>query len=1082
MVHHPHARRRGRLPTWVAVLAVLLLPPGAARAQQVLRESFAQVGGSQAVQLTADRIATWTEGSQRVFLLRGKAVVTQGEIAVRMAHGVVWIDESQHAKTGTYVLEVYGEGPIGLEYRTQAQADFGYVQLATRGEINIKSFASKVVQQDLTADPTYQRARGNRAVVAAAVEPRPAPTIVQAQATNPAPQVVQAVAQQVPPQAPPGTPERRTVPVPPGPDGVQVPTPATAPGKLDEAPAPRPLEGPPPAEGPPKQLTIRPRSGQELQSKIVPMPNGETAVVITSGVILNVTAPGSQGGLLDIEADRLCVWTRGNAQDLFGNLKSPQGQTSRSLEFYLSGNVEIRSQTEKEAITQRAAEVYYDVGRNVAIAIKSDLEIKEPKIPFPIHLRSEELFQLNATTFQAKESAVYSTILPSDPGLRVVVKEVTIEERAPQPRGLLGLFRQEPVAQVQGQPPPEKERYFNGENFTVNLEGVPIFYFPYFRGRVTDPLGPLEAISFNANRIFGFQTYITWDMFDLLGLQRPEGDRWRLYTDYLSDRGPALGTEYDFSGRNFFGAPANYDGLVKLYGISDRGRDILGGDRGDFIYLGPGQMVPVDHPELRGRALAKVNVQELPNGFTFQSQVSAVSDRNFLEQFYLPEWLNDLDQHTYAYLKQQNNNWAWTLYGQTRLRSWITETEWLPRADGFLLGESLLGDRVTYNAHASAGFARLRPADLPPPTFPYQPNDVRLDVGRVDLIQEASLPFYLGAVKTVPYVVGDVAGYSEDIYGDARGRLYGGAGVRTSLPLSRLYPGVQSELFNLNGIFHKIELNSNYYYARTNVSMLDLPQLDRLNDDATDRTLRDIRPYLPTINPGNAVNLTSSLLYNPQVYALRRLVDSRVDTLDDINVLQLDLRQRWQTKRGFPGNQHVVDWMTLDLRGSVFPGGSRFDFGKSVGILEYDYLWNVGDRTAFFANGWLEPFENGPRVFNVGTILNRPDNTTFTLAYRQYDPLESRAVFGSVSYAFSAKYALTASTAWDFGIDQQDYSIMLSRIGTDLQVSFGVTYNSILNNFNIAFEIVPSLLRGQIRSSGPFALTGPGNMVNSNGR
>ena len=60
------------------------------------------------------------------------------------------------------------------------------------------------------------------------------------------------------------------------------------------------------------------------------------------------------------------------------------------------------------------------------------------------------------------------------------------------------------------------------------LEGLPVFYFPYLAGDVQDPLGPLDAITFNANRIFGFQVYSTWDVFDLLGLYRPPGQRWRL--------------------------------------------------------------------------------------------------------------------------------------------------------------------------------------------------------------------------------------------------------------------------------------------------------------------------------------------------------------------------------------------------------------------------------------------------------------------------------------------------------------------------------------------------------------------------
>ena len=66
------------------------------------------------------------------------------------------------------------------------------------------------------------------------------------------------------------------------------------------------------------------------------------------------------------------------------------------------------------------------------------------------------------------------------------------------------------------------------------------------------------------------------------------------------------------------------------------------------------------------------------------------------------------------------------------------------------------------------------------------------------------MPFYLGAFKVAPYLVGDVAYYSQDVNGDSVGRVYGGGGIRWSLPFSRLFPDIQSDLFNLNGIYHKV--------------------------------------------------------------------------------------------------------------------------------------------------------------------------------------------------------------------------------------------------------------------------------------
>jgi hypothetical protein len=221
-----------------------------------------------------------------------------------------------------------------------------------------------------------------------------------------------------------------------------------------------------------------------------------------------------------------------------------------------------------------------------------------------------------------------------------------------------------------------------------------------------------------------------------------------------------------------------------------------------------------------------------------------------------------------------------------------------------------------------------------------------------------------------------------------------------------------------------------------------------------------------------------------------------VDTLDTIDVLQLDLRQRWQTKRGYPGQEHIIDWMTLDLSASIFPqsgrsstwpyqtyqllppgqqppppaplpNAQRDNFDEPFAFLEYNWLWNIGDRTALASTGWVDPIDNGPRVFTFGTYLNRPDRTNIYLGYRQIDPLHSKAVVASLSYVFSPKYAMTASSVYDFGTAQAvSNSLIFTRMGSDLQVSIGFTYNTLQNNFGFTFEVIPNLIPANRHTTG----------------
>jgi hypothetical protein len=774
-------------------------------------------------------------------------------------------------------------------------------------------------------------------------------------------------------------------------------------------------------------------------------------MVVTGGVTLTVREPGATGvRLLDIEADRVVVWTHGSFQDLFSNIETSEGHTTKEAEFYLAGNVELREQNGPLSRTLRANEVYYDVGRNVAVARDADLEYKQPGMPDPIHMKADELLQLSPILFKGIRVETYSSRLPSDPSLKVETPDATLQvQKIPK----TNIFGKTVVNRVTGLPETEEQQLFTGKNILVDLENIPILYFPYLRGDANDPLGPLQSVTFKQDRIFGTQIYSSFNMFDLLGLDPVPGTRWRASVDYLSRRGPALGTEYDYAGKDLFDLPGKYVGLVKAFGINDTGTDVLGGGRGEFD----------NHPEWRGWFLWR-HGQELPDDFTVQFQASVLSDKNFLEQYFEDEFDRGLNQETFLYVKQQRDNWAWTVLTEPRIRNWVTETEWLPRADGYLIGESLF-DRLTYNVHASAAYAKLEPTHQPPP--PVEPTDAAVSTGRFDLNQELSYPFYLGPVRLVPYAVLDLTYYTEDLDFQDRGRVYEGGGARASMPLSRLYPDVKSELWNLDGINHKIVLSANYFIAHTDTPYSLLPQLDQLNDNATDQALRDITPLQTLYNPAHGLALQTSPVYNTQLYAIRSLVDNRIDTLNDIEELQMDIYQRWQTKRGYPGQEHIVDWMTLDLSGTYFPRADRDNFGDSFAFLEYDYSWHIGDRTSIVSTGWVDPETNGPRVFTIGTYFNRPDRTSFYVGYREIDPLNSDAVTAAITYIFSPKYAVTASATYDFGINQSlSNSLTITRMGSDLQVSVGVNYNAILNNFGFALEIFPNLVPEARRTPG----------------
>ncbi len=1084
-----------------AVSAPTALPPAQADApEQPLQLHRNIAGDSKPLLLSADNFCTWLERGQRVILMQGQVLIQQGVVRVRCEEAVAFVDLARLQRTSILHADIYAERKVLLEDgRADRKGTRATIDLNTRGELKIFSQKTAVLQKMVADSPLYQRAVSEMNTPAT-------PTIVPVKATglirnpvripsrDPGPGPAQRPIAPTPPAGftpappppsfgpPPTAPVPPSVPGPPpslvrasgrdlepGSESVSAKaTPTQFPGAASPAapaPAPRLLQPAPGLDGPARQYNVGPRTSAPFQLKSETLPGGEQASIFTGGVIIGVRAADGSD-LIDIEADNAVIWSRGGlTREMVDNMHRPEGQTTRELEFYFSGDVQIRQKATGGDRLIKADEIYLDASRNVAIAHKADLIFsrKTPQMARmePIHVRADELRQLSADKFEVTRTEIFSSKLPSDPGLKVVMSKAVIEEQRVPRKTIFG----NPVLK-DGKEVIDIQRPIEGDNARLEIDNFPIFYLPKFLTDANDPLGPLESIRIGQNRVYGFELGASLDLYNLLHLQKLPQSRWHLDLDYLSRRGPALGTTFDLASPTFFGLPAQSTTQVKAYGIYDTGNDILGGGRGERE----------DHPDFRGRLLARENLQGLPNGFVLQGQFAPISDRNFLEQYFKNEFDTDLNQSTYAYVKQTQGSWAWTGLVEPRLRNWVTETEWLPRADGYVIGASFF-DLFNYSAHASAGFGQLRTSNDPLP--PVSVTDRNTSTGRFDYIQEVSAPFYAGPVKVVPYGVADLTYYTNDLTGNDNGRAYGGLGVRASMPLTHLYPDAKSLLVNVNGLNHKIVLTGNYYYAQSSDPYTRFPQLDRLNDDATDQALRDIRPNLSLFNPSNGFFLATSPQFDPQTYAIRRLVENRVDTLDDIQVVQLDLRQRLQTKRGFPGREHIVDWMTLDLSASLFPDAKRDNFGTTAAFLEYDYVWNVGDRTSLVSSGWLDPVDHGARVFTIGGYLDRPDRTSFFLGYRQIDPVASKAVTGAATYIFSPKYAVTASSTYDFGTSQSlSNSLVMTRMGADLNVGFGITYNSLQGNFGVLFQILPNLLQGRARAVGAGA-GGPGGLRGS---
>ncbi|HIA18982.1 MAG TPA: hypothetical protein EYN70_06110 [Planctomycetaceae bacterium] len=376
-------------------------------------------------------------------------------------------------------------------------------------------------------------------------------------------------------------------------------------------------------------------------------------------------------------------------------------------------------------------------------------------------------------------------------------------------------------------------------------------------------------------------------------------------------------------------------------------------------------------------------------------------------------------------------------------------------------------DRLTWYEHTHVGYARLRTA-----TVPLDPADAAkfdLMAGeetnvsgiRAATRHEIDLPLQLGAVKAVPYILGELAFYGEDVSGTDATRSYGQVGIRASLPMWQRRPNVRSKLLNINGIAHKVVFDADVFWSDASENLDRFPRYDTLDDDSVEHFRR--RFFFDTFAGIPGTNVAAR--FDERFFALRtnmqgNVTASSADIVDDLTQARLGIRQRWQTKRGLAGRQRTVDWISLDLEAVLFPKPGRDNFSQEVGLLDYHLRWYVGDRFTLLSDGFADCFGDGLRMVTLGGILSRPERGSIYLGMRVLaGPIDSKLMHGAISYRMSEKWIGIASTSFDFGdAGNIGQSLAVTRIGESALIRVGMHVDESRDNVGIQFAIEPRFM------------------------
>ncbi len=798
------------------------------------------------------------------------------------------------------------------------------------------------------------------------------------------------------------------------------------------------------------RLKIQGRSNVDWSLHIDRASNGSgTIAVAKSGIratIEGFQAPATgDSGALTIETDNMVVWGPSVTQLEDGEVTDKDAP----LELYLEGNIIFR-QGDRIIYADR---MYYNVTKEYGMILSAEVLTPIAEYEGLLRVKADVLQQVNKQKFLAYGAAITSSRM-GIPTYWFQSDKIEINDQLEQ--------QIDPLTGQQRRDPKTNELVYNhnitaeSQNNFLFVGGVPIFYWPVMATRLDSPAFYLDRVRFKSDRVYGQQLLIDWNAFQLFNVQNPpKNTKWSISADFMSERGVGIGTLYDYQRDDMFKLPGLAKGRFDAWGLQDSGLDNLGRDRRS---LAP-------EKDFRGRVFWN-HRQLLGDGYQLTGEVGVISDRNFLEQYYEREWDEDKDQMTGVELKRIEENSSWGIDTNIRTNNFHTQTDWLPRFTHDWLGKSLFADRLTWYEHTHVGYAKLKTAEAPDDPgelakFDLMAGEEQTYNGlRAASRQELDMPMQWGAVKVVPYMLGEVAYWGENINQQSATRTYGQLGIRANLPMTRTDSNIKSTLFNVNGVSHKINWTVDAYWADASEEMAMFPRYDALDDDAQEHFRR--RFFFDTF--GGLAGQNIGAKWDERIFAYRTNMQGMVtapvtEIADDTMAFRLGTEQRWQTKRGLPGKEHIVDWMVLHAQMILFPDRED-NHGQHTGLFDYDYRWHVGDRFTVLSDGYMDFFEKGLRTASVGGVISRPDTGRFYLGYRMIDgPISSHIVNAALSYKMSQKWIGILGSSFDLGDSGNiGQSLSMVRIGESLLIRVGVNYDESRDNFGVQLSVEPRFL------------------------
>jgi len=711
------------------------------------------------------------------------------------------------------------------------------------------------------------------------------------------------------------------------------------------------------------------------------------------------------GELIDITADDIDSWEEGDTRVIvaLGNVKIMKSKSGETLdadsvilymaleedekgkspkqtykEFYAEGNVTL-VQGEDLIIADK---VFDNVQERKALFINSTVTrvLKPPilKQTTPAFVVGEEMKQRDKGRYEVKNGN-FSFCSYGHPHYRFKFKKFRITKA---PKSLIGTTR----------------------NNVFYIGKVPIMYVPFSNFSMRKKKKLLENTETGTSDRYGKFIYTEWDP-SSFGLEEqidPWGDI-KLFLDYREKKGPGSGLDYEYEKENFFG-------FVHTYFMHDDDETGINGVEVDKITRG--------HLVWRQRLMLSKMLSKMfddesdtdddesgiltKNGWIADMEISYVSDRTFLREYFQSQLKSEKGRDTSFYLRKVSNNRGFSFLAEHQLKTYdplidskrlSRKGQSLPELKYGIIGEPLWDGILNLSsetelAYQNRMYDRISPlkaeqrflsrGDLLTAERVFDRAPARLapeETIRFDTNNRLNAPFRLLGQQFNPYIGTRFTGYSESVKvdpvtglnegeGTPRGRIAVPIGFKTTRSFSRTY-SVYNKLLDVNRLRH-------------------------------------------TIMPELAFNFIPIVTQDPE--ELNQF--DRTDALDTYSSISFGLRSRLQTKRGKTGEEKKsVDIATFNTIAYFFPGNAGLN-RKRDSYVEMDLSVIFSDRLSFHSQGNEFNLDEGRfDIINWGMRYSHPKWGNISIQQRF-----AHDILNPVTFSYSRPIG---NDKWSMGISQQ---------------------------------------------------------------